>query len=35
MTTLGRRVLELEVQRLVDVVSIARDKRLLPTAHTV
>src|SRR6185503_15619456 len=29
MTALGRRVLELELQRLVDVVSIARDKRLL------
>jgi DNA-binding PadR family transcriptional regulator len=35
MTTLGRQVLELELQRLVDVVSIARDKRLLPNARTV
>lgn len=29
-TTLGRRVLDLELQRLVDVVAIARDKSLLP-----
>jgi DNA-binding PadR family transcriptional regulator len=35
MTALGRRVLELELQRLVDVVSIARDKRLLPKPRTV
>jgi DNA-binding PadR family transcriptional regulator len=34
MTTLGKRVLELEVQRLVDVVAIAREKSLLPKAHT-
>ena len=29
-TPLGRRVLDLELQRLVDVVAIARDKSLLP-----
>lgn len=29
-TTLGRRVLDLELQRLVDVVAIARGKSLLP-----
>ena len=30
ITSLGRRVLELEVSRLVDVVAIARRKQLLP-----
>jgi DNA-binding PadR family transcriptional regulator len=35
MTTLGRRVLELELQRLVDVVAIARDKRVLPSPRAV
>jgi len=35
MTTLGRRVLELELQRLVDVVAIARDKHVLPSPHAV
>jgi len=34
MTTLGRRVLELELQRLVDVVAIARGKSLLPDPRT-
>jgi DNA-binding PadR family transcriptional regulator len=34
MTTLGRRVLDLELQRLVDVVAIAREKRLLTGPHT-
>ena len=33
-TTLGRRVLELELERLVDVVAIARDKSLLPNPRT-
>ena len=33
-TTLGRRVLDLELQRLVDVVAIARDKSLLPDPRT-
>lgn len=35
MTVLGRRVLDLELARLVDVVAIARDKRLLPNPRTV
>jgi DNA-binding PadR family transcriptional regulator len=35
MTTLGRRVLDLELKRLVDVVAIARGKSLLPDPHTV
>lgn len=34
-TPLGKRVLELELQRLVDVVAIARDKSLLPKPRTV
>ena len=32
MTTLGRRVLELEIQRLRAIMAIARAKDLLPTA---
>lgn len=35
MTTLGRRVLDLELQRLVDVVAIARGKSLLSDPSTV
>ena len=34
VTALGQHVLELELQRLVDVVAIARDKRLLPNPRT-
>lgn len=33
MTALGQRVLALELQRLVDVVAIARAKSLLPDPH--
>jgi len=35
MTPLGRRVLDLELQRLVDVVAIARGKSLLSDPHTL
>jgi len=34
ITPFGRRVLDLELQRLVDVVRIAREKRLIAEPHT-